>query len=54
MNKDTLKNDIWNFTSKVDAEKWTDFVRDYSTIGDSEIYGGKHGGSDPDVKLGCG
>ncbi len=46
MNKEALRNDIQNFTNKVDVEKWTDFVRDYAAIGDSERYGGKHGGSD--------
>lgn len=43
---ETIKNDIQNFCDKVNAEKWTEFVRDYSEIGDSKLYGGKHGGSD--------
>ena len=42
----TIKNDIEAFCEKVNAEKWTDFVGAYSEIGDSRLYGGKHGGSD--------
>lgn len=42
----TIKNDIEAFCEKVNAEKWTDFVSAYSEIGDSRLYGGKHGGSD--------
>lgn len=42
----TIKNDIEAFCEKVNAEKWTDFVGAYSEIGDSKLYGGKHGGSD--------
>lgn len=42
----TLKNNIDIFCDNADAEKWTEFVRDYARIGDSQLYGGKHGGSD--------
>ncbi len=42
----TLKQNIERYCSKVDTDRWTEFVRDYSAIGDSLIYGGKHGGSD--------
>ena len=46
MNEKALIKSINEFTKAVDAEKWTEFVREYAEIGDSKLYGGKHGGSD--------
>ena len=46
VNEALLKNSIEKYSEAVDAEKWTEFVRDYAAIGDSQLYGGKHGGSD--------
>lgn len=46
MDIEALRNSIQSFCSQVNANKWTKFVEEYAKIGDSEIYGGKHGGSD--------
>lgn len=41
-----LVNDIKAFCEKIDIGYQVEFVKDYSEIGDSELYGGKHSGSD--------
>lgn len=46
MDKELLRENIERFCGEVDGEKWTKFVADYAKIGDSKVYGGKHGGSD--------
>lgn len=50
MNKKVLKesiiNNIKTFRNAVDIEYQMDFSREYARIGDNELYGGKHAGSD--------
>ena len=41
-----LQQDINNFCDAVDINYQVDFVKAYEQIGDSELYGGKHCGSD--------
>ncbi|MGI6721556.1 MAG: M28 family peptidase [Anaerovoracaceae bacterium] len=41
-----LEQDIKKFIDAVDVSYQVDFVREYSQIGDSALYGGKHCGSD--------
>lgn len=42
--------DIKSFVEKIDVDYQAGFVEEYSKIGDSEIYGGKHCGSDAEHK----
>lgn len=41
-----LKQDIEKFCNALDMDYQVDFVKKYADIGDSELYGGKHCGSD--------
>lgn len=41
-----LQQDIQGFCEAIDMDFQVDFVKEYEKIGDSEIYGGKHCGSD--------
>ncbi len=41
-----LQQDIDNFCKAIDIDYQVDFVKEYEKIGDSEVYGGKHCGSD--------
>ena len=50
MSDSYLKNDIKKFCDALDIEYQVDFVREYSKIGDSVLYGGKHCGSDAEHK----
>lgn len=50
MSDSYLKNDIKKFCDALDMEYQVDFVRAYSKIGDSALYGGKHCGSDAEHK----
>lgn len=46
MNNIKLKNDIKKFCDNLDMNYQLEFVKQYSQIGDSALYGGKHCGSD--------
>ncbi len=41
-----LEQDIDNYCKALDIGYQVEFVREYSKIGDSQLYGGKHCGSD--------
>ena len=41
-----LQQDIAKFCEAIDIDYQVDFVKEYEKIGDSELYGGKHCGSD--------
>lgn len=45
-----LEQDIKEFCRHLDIDMQVDFVREYEKIGDSELYGGKHCGSDSEHK----
>ena len=45
-----LQQDIDNFCNAIDIDYQVSFVKAYEQIGDSEVYGGKHCGSDAEHK----
>lgn len=45
-----LEDSIAKFCKSIDIAYQVDFVREYAKIGDSELYGGKHCGSDAEHK----